>query len=160
MRPAMIAYGERVTMIELFGPLLGHWTGLEEQAASPWAPAASARAMIVFKLDVAGTVVVQDYRQVRADGAEFSGHGVFMIIDGLVQVGWWLFDSSGQPPELATGGWQNDQLIMEKQTSRGIARHTFSIDDEKLHYRIEVRLGDDPDFSQFLVGAYRRISAH
>ena len=35
--------------------------------------------MIVFKLDVVDQVVVQDYRQVRADQAEFSGHGVFMI---------------------------------------------------------------------------------
>ncbi len=33
--------------------------------------------MITFRYDVGGTVVVQDYRQVRADGAELTGHGVF-----------------------------------------------------------------------------------
>src|SRR5215210_7462164 len=60
-------------MGQLFLPLLGNWTGLEKQEASPWAPATTARASFVFKLDVAGTVVVQDYRQVRADGAEFLG---------------------------------------------------------------------------------------
>ena len=94
-------YGEPVSLSELFQPLLGNWTGAEEQTASPWAPAGSARAMIVFKLDVQGRVVVQDYRQVRSDGAEFSAHGVFMIISNDSQLGWWLFDSHGQPPELA-----------------------------------------------------------
>ena len=64
---------------ELFLPVLGNWTGVERQAASPVGPATTARAMIVFKLDVSDLVVVQDYRQVRADHVEFSGHGVFMI---------------------------------------------------------------------------------
>ena len=50
-------------------------------------------------LDVQGRVVVQDYRQVRSDGAEFSAHGVFMIIADDSRIGWWLFDSYGQPPE-------------------------------------------------------------
>ena len=34
---------------------------------------------MVFKLGVSNQVVVQDYRRVRADHAEFTGHGVFMI---------------------------------------------------------------------------------
>ena len=46
---------------------------------------------------------------------------------------------------------------MEKTTPRGVARHTFSIEDEKLIYRIELKLADEPDFRQFLVGAYQRI---
>jgi hypothetical protein len=68
-----------VGLRELFLPMLGNWTGVEQQAASAWGPATTARAMIVFKLDVGDQVVVQDYRQVRADHGEFSGHGVFMI---------------------------------------------------------------------------------
>ena len=67
-----------MSLRDLFSTLLGNWTGTEDQAASPWAPATSARAMITFKLDVADTVVVQDYRQVRSDGGEFTAHGVFM----------------------------------------------------------------------------------
>ena len=41
--------------------------------------------MIVFELDVGDQVVVQDYRPVWADRAEFTGHGVFMIdrADGM-----------------------------------------------------------------------------
>jgi hypothetical protein len=155
-----VTYGEPMSLRHLFHPLLGNWTGAEEQAASPWAPAGSARAMIVFKLDVQGRVVVQDYRQVRKDGAEFSAHGVFMIIDDASRIGWWLFDSYGEPPEPATGSWLGQKLIMEKTTPGGVARHTFSIEDEKLIYRIELKLVDEPHLRQFLVGAYQRISGH
>ena len=68
-----------VDLRELFLPMLGNWAGVEQHAGSPGAPATTARAMIVFKLDVGDQVVVQDYRQVRADRTEFCGHGVFMI---------------------------------------------------------------------------------
>ena len=103
--------------------------------------------------------MVQDYRQVRSDGAEFS----LMVSSDLSEdsrIGWWLFDFDGQPPELATGSWLDEKLIMEKATPRGVARHTFAIQDEKLIYRIEFNIADEPDFRQFLVGAYKRISGH
>jgi len=152
---------------DLFLPLLGNWTGIEQQAASPWAPAASARAMIVFKLDVRDRVVVQDYRQVRADGEEFSGHGVFMIdsADGMSPVArlpilWWFFDSYGYPPQPAHGGWQDDELIMQKTTPRGMAEHRFAIADDQLSYRIRLRLDDTAEPEDFLSGRYRRISGH
>jgi hypothetical protein len=60
-----------VSLAERFWDLLGSWSGTEEQAASPWAPAARTRAALTFKLDLAGTAVLQDYRQVRVDGEEF-----------------------------------------------------------------------------------------
>ena len=81
------AQNRGVGLRELFLPLLGNWTGIEQQAASPVAPATTARAMIVFKLDVGDQVVLQDYRQVRADQVEFSGHGVFMIDRTVVPSG-------------------------------------------------------------------------
>ena len=62
-----------MSLRELFWPLLGNWTGIEQLAAG-----GTARAMITFKLDVADQVVLQDYRQVRDDGAELLGHGVFL----------------------------------------------------------------------------------
>ena len=43
-----------------------------QASSSRLKPATTARAMIVFKLDVVDQVVVQDYRQVRADQVEFS----------------------------------------------------------------------------------------
>jgi hypothetical protein len=151
---------------ELFLPLLGNWTGVEQQAASSWAPATSARAMIVFKMDVSDQVVVQDYRQVRADHQEFSGHGVFMIDseDGIPpasppQLLWWFFDSYGYPPQPAHGDWQDGELIMHKTTPRGTAEHRFTVDDQ-LSYRIRLQLNGTAEMADFLNGTYRRISGH
>jgi hypothetical protein len=152
---------------ELFLPLLGNWTGVEQQAASPWAPATTARAMIVFKLDVGNQVVVQDYRQVDADSNEFSGHGVFMIDSADVMspasripILWWFFDSYGYPPEPAHGGWQNGELILHKTTPRGMAEHRFSVVDGRLGYRIRAKIDDSAEWDDFLSGTYRRISGH
>ena len=155
-----------VGLRELFLPILGNWTGFEE-AASPGAQATSARAMIVFKLDVSDRVVVQDYRQVRADGEEFSGHGVLMIDSADVMspatptpILWWFFDSSGYPPQPAHGGWQDGELIMHKATARGMAEHRFAIADDQLTYRIRRQLNDLGELDDFLSGTYRRISGH
>jgi hypothetical protein len=152
---------------ELFLPLLGNWTGLEQQAASPLAPATTARAMIVFKLDVGDQVVLQDYRQVRADYEEFSGHGVFMIdnADAVSPITptpilWWFFDSYGYPPLPAHGGWHDGELIMQKTTPRGVAEHRLGVVDDQLSYRIRLRLDDTAEMEDFLNGTYRRISGH
>jgi hypothetical protein len=156
-----------VGLRELFLPILGNWTGVEEQAASPWAPATTARAMIVFKLDVGDQVVLQDYRQVRADRQEFSGHGVFMIDSADVMspaswtsILWWFFDSYGYPPQPAQGGWRDGELIMQKTTPRGMAEHRFAVAGDQLTYRIRLQLDDTPEMDDFLSGAYRRISGH
>jgi hypothetical protein len=148
--------------------MLGNWTGVEQQAAlPPSGPAASARAMIVFKLDVGDQVVVQDYRQVSADHAEFTGHGVFMIDQAEVvakgpqtPILWWFFDSGGQPPRPAHGAWQAGELIMLRPTPRGIAEHRFAVIDEQLSYRIRVQLDDAAEPEEVLTGTYRRISGH
>ena len=156
-----------VQLRELFLPLLGNWTGVEQQAASPWATAASARAMIVFKMDVGDQVVVQDYRQVRADRQEFSGHGVFMIDSADVMspasrtsILWWFFDSYGYPPQPALGGWQDGELVMQKATPRGMAEHRFAVAEDQLTYRIRTQLNVDAEMDDLLRGTYRRISGH
>jgi hypothetical protein len=152
---------------ELFLPLLGNWTGVEQQAASPWAPATTARAMIVFKLDVSDQVVVQDYRHVDADQGEVTGHGVFMIDSADVMspaartpILWWFFDSYGYPPEPAHGGWQDNELIMQKTTPRGTAEHRFATASGQLSYRIRTKIDDAAVWEDFLSGTYRRISGH
>jgi hypothetical protein len=155
-----------VGLRELFLPVLGNWTGIEQQAASPGAPATTARAMIVFKLDVSDQVVLQDYRHVDAEHAEFCGHGVFMIDSadvispaGRTPILWWFFDSDGYPPEAAHGGWQDGELIMYKTTPRGTAEHRFTVDDQ-LSYRIRLQLDDAAEMADFMNGTYRRISGH
>jgi hypothetical protein len=156
-----------VLLRELFLPLLGNWTGVEQQAAAPGSPATSARAMIVFKLDVGDHVVLQDYRQVSADNSEFSGHGVFMIDSAEMPatrpqaaILWWFFDSGGHPPQPALGAWQDVELIMNKPTPRGIAEHRFAVTDEQLTYRIRIKRENAAEPEEFLRGTYRRFSGH
>ncbi len=115
--------------------------------------------MVIFKLDVGDSVVVQDYRQVRADGAELTAHGVFMITPGSTEVLWWLFDSDGRPPEPASGRWQGPDLVMTKPTPRGRAEHRFTLTDDQLTYQIQLQPGA-ADPTTFLTGRYRRLSGH
>lgn len=145
---------------EQLAPLLGSWTGLERQEASPWAPAAEARASFVFRRDVGDTVVVQDYRQVRHDGGELTGHGVFQGSPAADEVVWWFFDSYGQPPVPARGAWRDGELVLEKTTATGSARHRWRAAGDELDYAVTVRLGDATTWSDFLRGRYRRVSGH
>ena len=128
-----------MSLRELFWPLLGNWTGVEQLA-----DAGTARAMITFKLDVADQVVLQDYRQVRADGAELSGHGVFLVDRDTAEVLWWFFDSSGKPPTSLRGSWTDGELVLGRNLE-----HRLWLEGDQLHRR-----------SPGLFGTYRRISGH
>ncbi len=149
----------RVRVIEVFAPLFGHWQGVEEQSASPWGPATTARAILSFRAEVGGSAMVSDYRQVRADGSEFYAHGVFLI-DPALEVSWWLFDSYAEPPAVATGGWRDGELVLSKASEQGRAVHRFGIDGEELTYAIDIAVPDDSDLTPFLRGRYRAISTH
>ena len=147
-------------MRDQFLPLLGQWTGLEEQEGSRGAAATSARASFVFRLDVAGTVVVQDYRQVRADGGELVGHGVFCAEPGTEQVLWWFFDSNARPPLPATGVWQGPELVLERDSGADHAQHRFRPRGDELDYEVLVHQGPAQEWAPFLRGRYRRMSGH
>jgi hypothetical protein len=128
-----------VTLRELFWPLLGNWTGVEQLTAG-----GTARTMVTFKLDVADHVVLQDYRQVRDNGAELTGHGVFLIDPVTNDLLWWFFDSSGTPPTPLRGLRTDLELVLGPH-----GEHRFWITDDRLHRR-----------SPGLSGAYGRISGH
>jgi hypothetical protein len=114
---------------------------------------------MIFKVDVADLVVVQDYRRVRTDSQEYLAHGVFMIDSDTGDLRWWLFDSDGQPPVVAEGGWQEGEMILHKASPAGIARHRFSVADDRLSYRISIQQGDTGE-QDILTGSYHRISGH
>ena len=128
-----------MSLRELFWPLLGNWTGVEQLA-----DAGTARAMITFKLDVADRVVLQDYRQVRADGAELSGHGVFLVDPDTAELLWWFFDSSGTPPTPLRGLQSDGQLVLGANQE-----HRLWLDDGRLRR-----------MAPGLEGTYQRISGH
>ena len=149
---------EAVGVLEVFAPLFGHWQGLEELSASPWGGAGTARAALTFRAEIGGAAVVNDYRQVRDDGSEFLAHGVFLV-DPAAGVSWWLFDSYALPPEPATGGWCDGELVLSKTTPRGRAEHRFGLDGDVLTYAIDVTLGDSGP-QPFLRGRYGALSGH
>ena len=146
--------------MEQFWDLLGNWSGVEEQSASVWAPAARTRAALSLKLDLAGTAVVQDYRQVRDDGGELFAHGVFLADEtepGAVL--WWLFDSLGQAPEPARGRWTGQTLQLTRTSPQGNAHHRFQLAGNRLTYAVDVALGTQ-EATLFLRGRYERVSGH
>ena len=128
-----------MSLRELFWPLLGNWTGVEQLTGG-----GAARAMITFKLDVADRLVLQDYRQVRADGGELAGHGVFLVDPVTGDVLWWFFDSSGRPPTPLRGLHIGRELVLGPNRE-----HRFWISDDQLHRR-----------SPGLSGIYHPVSGH
>lgn len=150
----MSPYRGPVDLARRFLPLLGTWTGLERLEAAGATPT-TARASLALRLDVASTAVVSDYRQVRDDGAEMSAHGVFRAGPGPGQVRWWLFDSAGGPPVVATGGWEEDALVLE-QSGR---RHRLRASGDHCEQQVCLR-SSDGSWHPVMSGRYRRMSGH
>lgn len=128
-----------MSLRELFWPLLGNWTGVEQLAQG-----GMARAMVTFKLDVAERVVLQDYRQVREDSAELVGHGVFLADPATGGLLWWFFDSTGIPPTPLPGRWVDGALVLGPN-----GEHGLWLDRERLRRT-----------APGLDGRYQRISGH
>ena len=92
---------------------LGELDGVpEQQEASAWSGASGSRAAITFKLDLAGTAVVQEYRQVRRPTARSSsGHGGSSSLRAGHRAGGskgrWLLKTNSPYgyPSPPTGGW-------------------------------------------------------
>ena len=135
-----------------FLPLLGTWTGLERLPLDDGDPV-TARASLVLRLDVSGTAVVQDYRQVRSDGTEFTAHGVFRPVEPD-QIRWWLFDSTGGEPALATGRFDGGALVLESPDRR----HRFRGQGDDLEQQVDARTA--AGWRPALAGRYRRLSGH
>jgi hypothetical protein len=135
----------------------GDWTGTEALAASPWAPASTARADCEYRVALNGFALIQHYRQHREDGSEFLGHNVFTVDPQTGETLWYGFDSYGFPPESpARGGWTGATLVLDKKTARGVARHRLTPDGDTLTHEIDVKMGEDREFSPFLRARYTR----
>lgn len=137
---------------------IGHWRGASELAESPWGAARTAEAEVTFTRAAGGYAVVQSYRHVEDDGSHFEGHGVFTVDPGHGDTLWYYVDSMGRPPEApARGTWHNGTLTVERQSIRGVARHTFRVDGDVLTHTTELRLGDSATFSPFLRSVCRKV---
>ncbi|MFF4597183.1 DUF1579 family protein [Amycolatopsis sp. NPDC001319] len=137
--------------------LIGDWAGVEELAASAWAPAATAKATATYRGALDGFAVVQEYVQTREDGSTFLGHNVFTVDPATQETLWYGFDSYGFPPgEPGRGEWREGTLHLEKRTPRGVARHRLTPDNDVLTHEIDVKMGDAAEFGPFLRARYTR----
>ena len=142
---------------EALKALTGDWSGPEELAASPWAPAATAQASCEYHLALNGFAVIQHYAQRREDGTGFLAHNVFTVDPETGETLCHGFDSYGFPPEApARGHWDGGTLFLEKKTARGVARHRITPDGDELTHEIDLKLGEDTDFLPFLRARYQR----
>jgi len=141
-----------VDLAARFLPLLGTWTGLERLPVEA-GEAVTARASLVLRLDLGGTAVLQDYRQVRSDGVELTAHGVFRAA-GSEQVDWWLFDSADALPARATGRLADGALVLESEDRR----HRFRGQGDDLEQQVDLRT--EAGWRPVLSGRYRRLTGH
>ena len=140
--------------------LVGDWSGPEQIAPSPWGPGGSATGHFQCRETLGGSAFVQEYREEKDGQVVFEGHGVMVVEPGSDTVLWWWFDSLGFPPERAIGHWDGDTLRFEKRTPRGEARYRYEFaGDDRYRFVIENRLGDAPEFSEFMRGDYVRTPA-
>ncbi len=137
--------------------LIGNWAGPETMSPSPWDPeGGTAEGRITNKGVCAGFGVVQDYEQIRDGAVSFSGHGIFTweASQKRYMMHWW--DSMGFPPNVFSGDFEGDVLIMQCEGPEG--HHRVSVDlskDNAYEFKMEVS-SDGAKWDTFLVGSYVR----
>ena len=143
---------------EALETFLGRWAGTTQWEATPWGPARTAAAEIIFARAAAGLAVTQTYRHTEADGTRSEGHGVFTMDPDRPDTLWYHVNSMGLPPEApARASWHEGTLTLERRSDRGTARHTFRIDDGVLTHSAGLRLGKASEFTPFMTSVCRRV---
>lgn len=129
-------------------------------SATQWAPAGSAASEVETVAEFGGLFVTQRYRQIRDDRESFAAHNVFGFdrADGLTKM--FGFDSMGFfPATPATGSWDGDTLVLERSSSRGSARVTYTVDaDDTYRTMLQFKPVGSDDWQDMAKGTYRRVS--
>ena len=137
--------------------LAGQWVGEETMHASQWDPeggVAVGHNQNALGLD--GFAVFSDYHQERDGAITFRGHGVYTYSpdSDRYQLHW--FDSMGSPPEVFSGGFEGDVLILAHGGPGMHARLTYAFDGTD---EMEVTMEMSPDGAEWSVlfeATYRR----
>jgi len=93
--------------------LAGNWEGKETMYPSDWDPGGgTAIGRTTSAMGVGGFALITDYEQERGGTVAFSGHGFYTYDpkEDLYTLCW--IDSMGSPPEIFTGGFSGDVLIL------------------------------------------------
>lgn len=148
---------EKTALHASLSPLVGTWMGAGEVFANPFGPGGPTQGGWRFGFDAGGFNLIHDYREERAGGHVFAGHGVLTVDPATAAIVWFWFDSYGFPPMApAQGRWEGPRLLLEKVTPRGTGRSVFTLEGETLGYRSEVKLTGAEGFVPVTGGVFRR----
>jgi len=139
----------------------GTWTGEEVLHPSQWDPNGSTvQARNETRLALGGFVVIGDYEQQKDGQVTFTGHSVHTYDANLkCHVLYW-FDCMGVPPNVFTGNFAGDALILTcEHTSPGgprFSRLTYDMSKPgKMQSRMEMS-DDGETWVSFMDGSYTR----
>lgn len=108
--------------------LAGTWQGKEKMYPSQWDPNGSeATATIDARVDLAGFVVVVDYRQLKGEQVVYAGHGVYTIDPQNHDVVLHWFDVMGGQCEQFRGRWDGDVLTTQSNNAMGSMRLRYDL---------------------------------
>jgi hypothetical protein len=128
------------------------WMHVSERASKP----VEAKARSTFHRSAGGFVLAHDYEQHREGIVKYSGHGVFWIDPetGLNCLTWW--DSAGTGPDIFSGRWQNDDLlVLTRKSAAGVSRASWHFDQESYTHTLELS-ADGDSWNLLMEGTHHR----
>lgn len=137
----------------------GTWTGDEIVADSRWQKGGPATGAVTARVDLGGFFVLQDHVETRDGQVAFAVHAAFTFDEATDEVVLFWFDSYGfVPPSPARGRFVGDELVLERSSPRGRARHTYRFEDETTYSLVLESAPPEGEFAPVMRGTYRRTS--
>jgi hypothetical protein len=137
--------------------MAGNWQGEEKMHPSPWEPkGGTAVARLKSRLDLSGFALITDYEQERGGVITFTGHSVmtYNAKDDLYSLHW--FDCMGSLPEVFTGRFRGDVLVVEHGGPGMHARLTYDLSNPR-QMRSKMEMSQDGvHWNTLFEGSYTR----
>lgn len=135
----------------------GSWEGEETMHPSQWDPqggTAIGRTRGVRSL--AGFATIVDYEQERDGEVTFSGHGVYTYDSTNERIVLHWFDCMGSPPEIFTGRFDGDVIVMAHGGPGMHARMTYDLREKDVMLSKMEMSADGRSWMRLFDGVYRR----
>lgn len=137
--------------------MAGNWQGEEKMHPSPWEPkGGTAVASMQSRLDLSGFALIGDYEQKRGGVTTFTGHSVmtYNAKDDLYSLHW--FDCMGSTPEVFTGRFQGDVLVVAHGGPGMHARLTYDLSNPRQMTSKMEMSPDGANWNTLFEGSYKR----
>jgi len=137
--------------------LAGLWEGEETMHPSQWDPEGSmAKGRTLNRSSLNGFAIISDYEQLRDGVVTFTGHGVYSYDPKkeLYRLDW--FDCMGSPPEVFTGRFDGEVLILGHGGPGMHARMTSDFSEAGVLYSKMEMSDDGADWTTMFESRYRK----